>query len=135
MKISRYFSLEAATQEMISQQLSELVNEMQSTQKRFAPLLQQLHDNFKLSGTNLIDYLVLRSNEIREAQEYLHHVGLSSLTNSESHTRFQYWVGWKETRRRTNRLLAILKRPQSFAPCTQKDCSVFIPYRSDRILW
>jgi pyruvate kinase len=108
MKISRYFSLEAATQEMISQQLSELVNEMQSTQKRFAPLLQQLHDNFKLSGANLIDYLVLRSNEIREAQEYLHHVGLSSLTNSESHTRFQLLnvLGWLERNPEKNKSAA-----------------------------
>lgn len=29
---------------------------------------------------------MLRSNEIRETQEYLHHLGLSSLTTSESHT-------------------------------------------------
>lgn len=70
----------------MSHQLSELVEEMQETEKQFAQQLDTLHDNFKLSGSNLIHYLVLRSSEIREAQEFLHHMGLSSLTNSESHT-------------------------------------------------
>ncbi len=93
---SRKTSLQEITQEKVSHQLADLVNEMQQTEQKFAAPLSELHDNFKLSGANLIHYLVLRSNEIREAQEYLHHVGLSSLTNSESHTQFQLLnvLGW-----------------------------------------
>jgi pyruvate kinase len=96
MNVSRKTSLQELTQEKVSHQLTDIVNEMQQTEKKFAAPLAQLHDNFKLSGANLIHYLVLRSNEIREAQEYLHHVGLSSLTNSESHTQFQLInvLGW-----------------------------------------
>jgi pyruvate kinase len=88
-KTASLYSLQELTHEKVSHQLSELVTEMQETEKQFAAQLDQLHDNFKLSGSNLIHYLVLRSSEIREAQEYLHHVGLSSLTNSESHTQAQ----------------------------------------------
>lgn len=69
---------------------------MREAELRFQPQLSKLHDNFKLSGANLIHYLVLRSQEIREAQEFLHHKGLSSLTNSESHTMSQLLnvMGW-----------------------------------------
>ncbi|MBS1979429.1 MAG: pyruvate kinase [Bacteroidetes bacterium] len=89
MKAARKASIHDLTQEKVSQQISAIIAEMQEAERKFAPVLSQLHDNFKMSGANLIDYLVLRSNEIREAQEYLHHCGLSSLTNSESHTQFQ----------------------------------------------
>jgi pyruvate kinase len=85
-KTKRFYSLEAITQEKVYHQLSELVTEMVESERRFAPVLSGLHDNFKLSGSNLIHYLVLRSNEVRETQDYLHHIGLSSLANSESHT-------------------------------------------------
>ena len=95
--MSRISSLQQYTHERVSQQIQGIVNEMTQSEKKFSGLLSHLHPNFKISGTNLIHYLVLRSNEIREAQEYLHKIGLSSLTNSESHTLFQlqnvlYWL-------------------------------------------
>ncbi len=98
MNVTGKTSLQELTQEKVSNQLADIVKEMQQTEIRFSEPLAELHDNFKLSGINLIHYLVLRSNEIREAQEYLHHVGLSSLTNSESHTQVQLinvlkWLG------------------------------------------
>ncbi|MBL7858366.1 MAG: pyruvate kinase [Cyclobacteriaceae bacterium] len=83
------YSFEGYTHHKVSTQLAEIVEEMTEGEKKFAHLLEELHSNFKQSGYNLIHYLILRSNEIREAQEYLHHIGLSSLTNSESHTLFQ----------------------------------------------
>lgn len=70
----------------VSNLLVRIVKEMVEGENRFSTLLDELHPNFAQSGSNLIHYLILRSKEIREAQEYLHHVGLSSLTNSESHT-------------------------------------------------
>ncbi len=96
MSANRKTSLQELTQEKVSHQLAEIVSEMKVAENKFVSQLTELHDNFKLSGANLVHYLVLRSNEIREAQEYLHHVGLSSLTNSESHTQFQLLnvLGW-----------------------------------------
>jgi hypothetical protein len=39
---------------MVSRQLSELVREMEEAESRFAPSLSTLHENFRLSGLNLI---------------------------------------------------------------------------------
>jgi pyruvate kinase len=80
---------EVYTHERVAEQLSDIGQEMINAEHAYAQLLSALHPNFRLSGTNLIHYLILRSKEIREAQEYLHQVGLSSLTNSESHTLHQ----------------------------------------------
>ncbi len=81
--------LQEYTHERVSQQVHDIVNEMSLSEKKLSGHLSALHPNFTLSGANLVHYLVLRSNEIREAQEYLHKIGLSSLTNSESHTLYQ----------------------------------------------
>ncbi len=74
------------THETVAEQLVDIGKEMVGAEERYADLLSTLHSNFRRSGANLIHYLILRSKEIRETQEYLHQVGLSSLTNSESHT-------------------------------------------------
>ncbi|MGE0771183.1 MAG: pyruvate kinase [Cyclobacteriaceae bacterium] len=89
-------SLEKITREKALQQLADLALEMEEAEKSFTPELSHLHHNFKLSGANLIHYLVLRSNEIREMQEYLHAMGLSSLANSESHILAHIYkvLGW-----------------------------------------
>lgn len=74
------------TNERVAEQLMDIGHEMVLAEDIYADVLLSLHPNFRRSGTNLLQYLILRSKEIREAQEYLHQVGLSSLTNSESHT-------------------------------------------------
>ena len=86
MSTSRKGAFHQLTKAKVARQLSRILKEMKQAERAFHPVLSSLHDHFKWSGTNLIHYLVLRSNEIRELQEYLHHVGLSSMTNSESHT-------------------------------------------------
>lgn len=93
--------IKGLTRNKVARQLSTLIRQMKDAEHHFAPELDKLHKHFKVSGTNLIHYLVLRTNEIRETQEYLHHIGLSSLTNSESHTLFQVrnvlqWLQHKE---------------------------------------
>ncbi len=74
------------TNERVAEQLVDIGKEMVDAEQTYAEVLSSLHPNFRRSGTNLLQYLILRSKEIREAQEYLHQIGLSSLTNSESHT-------------------------------------------------
>lgn len=74
------------TNESVAEQLIDIGKEMIQAEDLYSDLLSNLHPNFRRSGTNLLHYLILRSKEIREIQEYLHQVGLSSLTNSESHT-------------------------------------------------
>lgn len=77
------------TNETVAEQLIDIGKEMIEAEDLYGDMLSTLHPNFRRSGTNLLHYLILRSKEIREIQEYLHQVGLSSLTNSESHTLFQ----------------------------------------------
>lgn len=48
-----------------------------------------LHHNYHLSAKNLAKYLILRSLDIRNIQNQLHHRGLSSLAASESHIHYQ----------------------------------------------
>ena len=95
--------MKGLTHRKIALQLSSLIRQMKDAEHTFAPELDKLHKNFRLSGANLMHYLVLRTNEIRDLQEYLHHQGLSSLTNSESHTLFQVrnvlrWLQHKDHR-------------------------------------
>jgi len=87
--------------------LSALVRSMKEAEVKFLPILESLHSHFQLSGANLIHYLVLRSTEVRHLQEFLHQVGLSSLTNLESHTMYQVqnvlgWLQGKTQSRKNN---------------------------------
>ncbi len=85
--------------------LSALVKDMKLAEEKYSAVLADLHPHFKLSGANLIHYLVLRSNEVRHLQEFLHQQGLSSLTNLESHTLFQVRnvLGWLQGTSRISR--------------------------------
>jgi pyruvate kinase len=48
-------------------------------------LQKKIHSQHHLTAQNLICYLTLRNNDIRELQDMLHEKGLSSLASSESH--------------------------------------------------
>ncbi len=69
----------------IRQALSTLESKMLLAAKVHMAQLPDLHPTQLQSARNLIHYLVLRSEEIRELQDWLHDAGLSSLASSESH--------------------------------------------------
>jgi pyruvate kinase len=52
-------------------------------------VINSLHPTNQKAGKNLIEYLTLRSADIRELQDLLHILGLSSLASSESHIKSQ----------------------------------------------
>lgn len=62
---------------------------MLSATKLYEHQLGLIHPSSRTSADNLLHYLTLRKNDLRPVQEALHNLGLSSLTNSESHTLFQ----------------------------------------------
>jgi pyruvate kinase len=75
-----------------SDKCSELRIELELIQKRMLDLIQSHNDMLqgldksqRLSCSNLLSYLVLRSEDIRDLQNRLHLLGLSSLASSESH--------------------------------------------------
>src|SRR5688500_8792559 len=65
--------------------LESLMEKITGTVQKKLPGMKHLHEEQKISAINLIQYLVLRSEDIRALQDELHVFGLSSLTSSESH--------------------------------------------------
>lgn len=71
--------------ERIFSELETLATDMKAVEESFIQTLESTHISNRISAVNLIHYLVLRTAEIRQVQEYLHQIGLSSLTSCESH--------------------------------------------------
>lgn len=71
--------------EFIDTLLKELANKMRAFVKENENLLASLHPLQKASAENLLQYLILRNEDIRSLQDRLHNQGLSSLASSESH--------------------------------------------------
>ena len=65
--------------------LESLMEKMTGTVQKKLPGMKHLHEEQKISAINLIQYLVLRSEDIRALQDDLHVFGLSALASSESH--------------------------------------------------
>ena len=73
----------------IKQQLEKLDELMLATEYRYRSLLEKLHSAQYNSAINLLHYMALRSQDIRELQNALHVKGLSTLGSAESHIRSQ----------------------------------------------
>lgn len=56
-----------------------------AAEQRLQPLIDQVHIRQRLSAANLVHYLALRCEDLRDMQDDLHNAGLSSLASSESH--------------------------------------------------
>jgi pyruvate kinase len=65
--------------------LWSLRESMLEYEKILAPWLQQVHPSYRKSARNLIHYLAMRRNDLRELQGELARMGLSSLGRAESH--------------------------------------------------
>ncbi|MFT2007532.1 pyruvate kinase [Pontibacter sp. 13R65] len=66
-------------------QLGTLHTEALQLEQKFAPVIAQTHPAFRKSARNLLHYLALRQHDIRELQEKLAEIGLSSLGRAEGH--------------------------------------------------
>jgi len=73
----------------IRQQLIELERKMLLEIKKRQPLFKNIYPRQLPAAKNLIHYLTLRSEDIRNLQDALHIHGLSSLASSESHIHSQ----------------------------------------------
>lgn len=70
--------------DMISQ-LDVLQHDALELEKKFATAIKSVHPSFRTSARNLLHYLSLRQHDIRQLQEGLARLGLSSLGRSEGH--------------------------------------------------
>ena len=69
----------------IKASLNELEISMREAEKNHQEIILASHKNQKISASNLIHYLTLRNEDIRELQDKLHVEGLSSLASAEGH--------------------------------------------------
>lgn len=96
----------------IRRQLEKLENKMLQIILTKQHLIHHVHSQQKQAIQNLLQYLILRNEDIRNLQDQLHNFGLSSLASAESHIHRQ--------------LQAILQRlgknysPGALNPCTHK---------------
>lgn len=67
------------------QALSQIRQYAEKLSQRFAPEIQQMPENYRLSGLNLLHYLALRHQDIRDLQKRLGYLGTSRLGKAESH--------------------------------------------------
>lgn len=66
--------------------------DMLAFETKAAKLIESVHPEQRRSATNLIHYLALRRTDLRDVQDALHDIGLSSLASSESHAMRQVQV-------------------------------------------
>jgi len=77
------------TLKKIQQQLSQLEKKMLLEIKKREQQFKNVHPQQLAAAKNLVQYLVLRNEDIRSLQDSLHAFGLSSLASSESHVHSQ----------------------------------------------
>ncbi|WP_187263077.1 pyruvate kinase [Pontibacter beigongshangensis] len=67
------------------QQIDTLHHDAIQLEHKFSSIVEQTHESFRQSARNLLHYLSLRQHDIRELQESLAEMGLSSLGRAEGH--------------------------------------------------
>jgi pyruvate kinase len=70
---------------LLLQELEDLHSEMLNLVNENLPVLVQIHKDNQASAGNLLHYLALRKHDIRDLQERLASLGLSSLGRTEAH--------------------------------------------------
>ncbi len=66
--------------------IENILNKVHSDLREFKPLLGEIEPNHKKSAANLINYLSLRSFDLRDIQRKLGYLGMSRLARAEAHT-------------------------------------------------
>jgi pyruvate kinase len=72
--------------EIMLRQIDAIIEHAFALEEHYRPQLERVHPKFKESARNLVHYRAMRSNDIRELQKQLGHMGISRLAKAESHT-------------------------------------------------
>ncbi len=65
--------------------LTRIHDSLCTAEQRWQSVIEEVHARQRLSAANLMHYLALRCEDLRDIQDDLHNAGLSSLASSESH--------------------------------------------------
>ena len=77
--------LNAATLEDLLSSIADLRAQACATERSLSSELERIPPQYRRSASNLMHYLALRQHDVRELQNHLAVLGLSSLGRSESH--------------------------------------------------
>src|ERR1035441_8584412 len=69
----------------LAEGLEKLCEEMRQRHLEAAEIFERVHPCHRLSAANLLDYLTLRRHDMRDIQDALAELGLSSLGRAEEH--------------------------------------------------
>ncbi|MCB0543924.1 MAG: pyruvate kinase [Saprospiraceae bacterium] len=69
----------------LRQSLDQILRKLLAAGRQGDPVVKTVHPDQRVSAVNLLHYLALRREDLRELQDDLHDAGLSSLASSESH--------------------------------------------------
>lgn len=111
--------------ESLKTSLESLINKMTVAVQQRSNVINDLAVNQKISAANLIQYLALRSEDIRSLQDELHITGLSSLTSSESHILRQVQAILQRLRKQFS--------PEDISPCDYYKGRSLIDSRSKQL--
>jgi pyruvate kinase len=67
------------------ERIEELIARLKSFERHWESEIKEVHPEFRASATNLVHYLALRQLDLRDLQERLARLGLSSLGRTEAH--------------------------------------------------
>lgn len=105
--------------------LESLLSKMLTIVEKRQQSIEDLHPDQHISAANLLQYLTLRSEDIRTLQEELHINGLSSLDSSESHILRQV----QEILQRLGKKFS----PEEISPCDYHKGRALITQRSTQL--
>ena len=69
----------------IKEKVEWLLNEVHQDEKKEQSLILQVHESYRKSAANLVNYLTLRSFDMRKLQRKLGYLGMSRLARAEAH--------------------------------------------------
>jgi len=109
----------------IKKSLAEIESSMAYEVEKRTGILSELHPVQLIAAKNLLHYLSLRKEDIRELQNDLHSMGLSSLASAESHIRSQLQA--------INERLGILYKAGDKEICSFEWCQANIAHKSQKL--
>jgi len=77
--------MKASKIRQIQESLENILNKVHRDQKRNSGLIKEVHPTHQKSATNLINYISLRSFDLRDLQRKLGYLGMSRLARAEAH--------------------------------------------------
>ncbi len=109
----------------IKKALGKIETSMINEVDKRSVMLSDVHPSQLMAAKNLLHYLTLRKEDIRDLQNGLHSLGLSSLASAESHIRSQLQA--------INQRLGKRYKPEDIETCSFEWCQTNLTHKSKKL--